>query len=1683
MYCIPVPHHHGGRKFYYFGIIAELIIVNMCYVRRSCHSVFLLILALLCFIPLESILGQNVTPAENGEGVSADDAVLDEFTTLDGPVITETDAGQLQENGTIIFSVPDDFIWDEATIPSVEIDNAPGAGTQDTQLEIEFVSISETEIEFVVTESSIGPSPPTTQPGEATFENFNVRPSDGILPAEGEIHNIGTTAPGGNANYGKLSAVEGDPAQIRVETEPDGSGEIVPETDMQAGDQLEVFAIVTDLPGNFLENAEADQWSLINVTGELTGAELTSSADNTSAVFEPVNTGSAQIESEYQGLQVEPSGIITVESADPNQVVITQQPSDVAEAGQPFDQQPVVEVRDAFDNMVTQSVVVEAKVASGEGMLQGTTEEVADDGEVAFNDLFHEVAGEITIAFSYEDLNEPESGPVQIEPGPPDGLIYEQQPTNTTVNEIIIPSVDIGIVDEFGNRVAQQDITIDIEISEGSGSLSGTLSRDSNADGLVEFDDLAVNITGEKKVTASNSGLGQTESETFLIMDEGELAGFDIESASQTPISDQTAGEAFDIRITARDGSGNLVDDFNDEVTLGSNAGLAGGEQQISLEQGVADDVSIALETARTDAVVTAEYTETIDGQSNEFEVQPAAFDPDESVIDAAPQEITADGISTSVITVEIRDEFGNRHTEGGDNVDISTTAGTLTGSVTDNNDGSYEEELTASNTTETATISATVNAEPLTSTIDVAFVHGALAEFRVSLDGGADIPDHIAGESNFLEFEALDNHGNRVTSFDETVEVSSDAELGIGEGTSGEFTDGLLISYEVQVITTGTVTIDVQYSNGPESGSSNSFTVTAAEVDADRSTVAADPGVIESDGESTSEITISSRDEFGNIRENESDNVSATTTAGTLGAVQDNGDGTYTTTLTSSTANETAIVEAEINGTSITETAEVIFTDFKIWASAAQLGQEEEWDNVGNWDPIGVPEAGDAVVIPTDPANGDAYPVVEDFDVELLFLEIEAGANVLVEPDNTMTIDDELIGAGTLIMDANTILTVSGDKTLQSLNAGSADVIFNAASGTQIIENNASIGRLELLDPGGTIMVDGTITVESELLAQTDVELSDETILNTGGLTINEFFNAGEAEILVSGDITNNGTGAFSESDLHLNASGDQQFANLGELGDLTIETDGVADAEGDVIVTGSLSLNDGILDIDSGNSLVAIDQSVNGGQIRMNRVVDTPQGWRTMASPLESNYGDFMDGTISQGFDGATYPDLQPNILWYLEHEEGEEGLDLERWRAPDDETNTLQPGRGHLVYFFDDVPEDDRYNQPLPHTIQVTGTETAVEQEEFDFEVTYTAEADTGWNLVANPYASAIDWDSSFWTKTNMDETIYIWDSSANGGEGDYLVWNGINGSLDDGIIAPFQAFWVKADLNPELTVNKNVKQAGGEFLRSGEEPPPSITLTGQAEQGETTFAVTFSEDGRYLKDRRDAYRLAPLSGNALHMYTVREDGAHLVMKHLPVRWPEPIELPLYVDRYEGGVGVEGTFEITGIQMEHIPDSWSIEWHDTQANESKILSEESEIAMEFTTQEEPVHFGQQAQINQVPLRLKGASGQNRYSLVIQVDLPNQNDVPEEFALNQNYPNPFNNRTTIPFAIAETSEVHIELFDVMGRKVKTLVSDSVEEGFHEVQFNAGALASGVYLYRMKAGTEEFVRKLTLIK
>lgn len=88
-----------------------------------------------------------------------------------------------------------------------------------------------------------------------------------------------------------------------------------------------------------------------------------------------------------------------------------------------------------------------------------------------------------------------------------------------------------------------------------------------------------------------------------------------------------------------------------------------------------------------------------------------------------------------------------------------------------------------------------------------------------------------------------------------------------------------------------------------------------------------------------------------------------------------------------------------------------------------------------------------------------------------------------------------------------------------------------------------------------------------------------------------------------------------------------------------------------------------------------------------------------------------------------------------------------------------------------------------------------------------------------------------------------------------------------------------------------------------------------------------------------------------------------------------------------------------------------------------------------------------------------------------------------PSSIQLDQNYPNPFNPSTRITYRLSSPAEISLKVYNLIGQEIATLDAGLKSAGVHNVKFDAGNLASGIYLYRFQSGGFVETRRMTVVK
>ncbi len=197
-----------------------------------------------------------------------------------------------------------------------------------------------------------------------------------------------------------------------------------------------------------------------------------------------------------------------------------------------------------------------------------------------------------------------------------------------------------------------------------------------------------------------------------------------------------------------------------------------------------------------------------------------------------------------------------------------------------------------------------------------------------------------------------------------------------------------------------------------------------------------------------------------------------------------------------------------------------------------------------------------------------------------------------------------------------------------------------------------------------------------------------------------------------------------------------------------------------------------------------------------------------------------------------------------------------------------NIVQPsagltvGKGYKVWSSSVYPTN---NPPGTKSVEFTGGN--INNGNYFLPVTNNG---NGWNLVSNPYPSAVDWDNGGWIKSNIGGTIYVWDGVQ------YITWNGTTGGLTDGIVPAMQAFMVKATgANPMLVVSNSTRLFGVDPYKEGSvDQLLEITVTGNGYADQTY--INFNEDATTGFDNQyDGYKLYGLE-EAPQLYSTQGEN---------------------------------------------------------------------------------------------------------------------------------------------------------------------------------------------------------------
>ena len=178
---------------------------------------------------------------------------------------------------------------------------------------------------------------------------------------------------------------------------------------------------------------------------------------------------------------------------------------------------------------------------------------------------------------------------------------------------------------------------------------------------------------------------------------------------------------------------------------------------------------------------------------------------------------------------------------------------------------------------------------------------------------------------------------------------------------------------------------------------------------------------------------------------------------------------------------------------------------------------------------------------------------------------------------------------------------------------------------------------------------------------------------------------------------------------------------------------------------------------------------------------------------------------------------------------------------------------------------------------------------------------------------------------------------------------------------------------------------------------------------------------------------------------------------------------------------------TYDGSENQLAYITQTWdNVNWINHDKRSYAYDSNNNCIIGEFFKWENALWTLQQGSLSLSYNNKKNTVGD--YASIIKVEYVSVTGITDniqnlQYSLGQNFPNPFNPITTIKYSIAKEGHVNLIVYDISGSKVAELVNEYKPSGNYSIQFSAGRLASGIYLYKLKSGNFSMSKKFILLK
>lgn len=361
--------------------------------------------------------------------------------------------------------------------------------------------------------------------------------------------------------------------------------------------------------------------------------------------------------------------------------------------------------------------------------------------------------------------------------------------------------------------------------------------------------------------------------------------------------------------------------------------------------------------------------------------------------------------------------------------------------------------------------------------------------------------------------------------------------------------------------------------------------------------------------------------------------------------------------------------------------------------------------------------------------------------------------------------------------------------------------------------------------------------------------------------------------------------------------------------------------------------------------------------GNITMQRFLPPgPTGWRMLGSCVNgTTLSSWNDDFFTSGFPGSQSPNFSFTSIY--SYNETRPGIKDTGWVEPTNISNPVPVGEGRLCYIG-----------PVPLTVDVTGAPAKFNR---TFALTYTPSAGSlndGWNLVANPYPSSINWDApTGWVRTNVSGAVQVWNPTLQQ-YASYVGGVGINGGSN--VIPSSQAFWVQTiGAAPAMQCTEAVKIATDQaFMRMA--PPPGnyalgIRISGNSFQDETVVRFSGTATADYDMNE-DAFKFYSTNPSVPAIATVNDSLDFSINSFPFLTQPRSVQLRTLA-------GVSGTYTLSRDSLYNLPSGICVFLEDRFTASMFPFPDGAVYSFQLSdTTSIPrfvIHFGQELQVGSSP------------------------------------------------------------------------------------------------------------------